>query len=124
MDALLFGHIAAAEHEPLGDILTKFPTLIALHRRVLATYFQDDLARIGYLATQGVNVFEGHDRECADKKKPGAKAAAAGGAWCCAWAWVCGCDLQARVTPALFPRLGVCLRVSRPCVAVCKLRPV
>ena len=72
MDALLYGHIASAQFEPvLSELLAKHPRLLQYYARTQAAYFPDDLAvsGVGYLATQGTNVFEQWEKEAAEAKR-------------------------------------------------------
>lgn len=75
MDALLYGHLVTSRNEPsLYAMLSKHPLLLEFHKRILTTYFPDDLTQsgVGYLCTQGLNVFEQHDKD-AEKARAAAK---------------------------------------------------
>lgn len=66
-DALLFGHLEAAQHEVLGEWLADFRNLRRFHAAVRQQYFEDATSGVGFLCSQGVNVFEAKERELRDK---------------------------------------------------------
>jgi hypothetical protein len=53
LDALVFGHVAAAaQNDTMLPWLEKYPLLVEHHQRFLKQYFPDVAAGVGYLLTQ------------------------------------------------------------------------